>query len=100
MATPDIVASTSAPASALASAFTPAVASAPVPASMPVSSAEPPLEALCGLLLECLAGLAEADAEAACRLAGRAYVALRHENPQQARRFDVLLHRLSRRLSW
>lgn len=78
-------------------ASTPALTS--VPAPMP--GAEPPLEALSGLLLESLAALAEADgAEAACRLAGRAYVALRHASPQEARRFDVLLHRLSRRLNW
>ncbi|WP_198958954.1 hypothetical protein [Candidimonas nitroreducens] len=97
--------STPIPASASVPASAPALAAAPVPtpipAAAPESGAEPTLEALSGLLLESLAALAEADgAEAACRLAGRAYVALRHESPQQARRFDVLLHRLTRRLSW
>ena len=73
-----------------------------IAALSPASGANAPLdETLCGLLLEGLGALADAGGvEKACRLAGRAYVALRHESPQQARRFDVLLHRLSRRLDW
>jgi hypothetical protein len=34
--------------------------------------------------------------EQACRLAGRACVALRRTDPAMARRFDVLLHRMAR----
>lgn len=55
----------------------------------------------CDLLLESLKRLAAGgDVEAACRLAGRACVRLRHAHPDQARRFDVLLHRLSPKLDW
>ena len=53
------------------------------------------------ILLESLAALAGAgEVEAACRLAGRACVALRNPDPSAARRFDVLLHRLAPRLMW
>lgn len=56
---------------------------------------------LARLLLESLAALAEAgEVDRACRLAGRACVLLRHDDPQAARRFDVFLHRMTRRLSW
>ena len=53
------------------------------------------------ILLESLTALASAgQAESACRLAGRACVALRSSEPALARRFDVLLHRLTPRLDW
>lgn len=56
---------------------------------------------LSAILLESLAALAEAgEAEKACRLAGRACVALRATDPAAARRFDVLLHRLTPKLQW
>ncbi|HEX7005996.1 MAG TPA: hypothetical protein VF274_02575 [Alphaproteobacteria bacterium] len=53
------------------------------------------------VLLASLAALADAgQADAACRLAGRAYVLLRRPQPDVARRFDALLHRLAPRLTW
>lgn len=53
------------------------------------------------ILLESLAALAAGgDVERACRLAGRAYMALRQAEPSTARRFDVLLHRLTRLTGW
>lgn len=53
------------------------------------------------ILLESLTALAAAgEVEKACRLAGQACVALRHANPTAARRFDVLLHRLTPKLNW
>jgi hypothetical protein len=53
------------------------------------------------LLLTSLAALAEAgEVEHACRLAGQACVRLRHVDPATARRFDVLLHRLTPALPW
>ena len=56
---------------------------------------------LAGLLLAALKALADAGhGDAACRLAGRACVALRHDYPAEARRFDVLLHRLTPKLDW
>lgn len=52
---------------------------------------------LAEILLESTAALAACGkAELACRLAGRAYVALRRSDPAMARRFDVLLHRMVR----
>lgn len=52
---------------------------------------------LAEILLESTAALAACGkAEQACRLAGRAYVALRRTDPAMARRFDVLLHRIAR----
>ena len=52
---------------------------------------------LAEILLESMAALAACGkAEQACRLAGRAYVALRLTDPAMARRFDVLLHRMAR----
>jgi hypothetical protein len=60
-----------------------------------------PAERLAGILLSSLAALAEAGrVEEACRHAGAACVALRRSDPRAARRFDVLLHRLSPRLDW
>lgn len=59
------------------------------------------LSIACDLLLESLKQMADGgDVEAACRLAGRACVRLRHGHPAQARRFDVLLHRLTPKLGW
>ncbi|HVY58075.1 MAG TPA: hypothetical protein VHA77_09525 [Xanthobacteraceae bacterium] len=48
--------------------------------------------------LEALAAAGQVDA--ACRIAGQACVALRTTDPRAGRRFDALLHRLSRRLAW
>src|SRR5512147_2047115 len=51
------------------------------------------------ILLESIAALAGAgETEAACRLAGQACVALKATDPAAARRFDVLLHRLTPKL--
>lgn len=50
-----------------------------------------------GLLVTSLEKLAAAgDVEAACRLAGQAYVLLRLEDARGAQRFNALLHRLTR----
>jgi hypothetical protein len=50
-----------------------------------------------GLLILSLEKLAAAgEVEAACRLAGEAYVLLRHGDPRGAQRFNALLHRLTR----
>jgi hypothetical protein len=50
-----------------------------------------------GLLVLSLEKLAAAgEMEAACRLAGEAYVLLRHGDPRGAQRFNALLHRLTR----
>jgi hypothetical protein len=43
---------------------------------------------------------AAGEVENACRLAGQACVALRRDDPAAARRFDALLHRLTRKLTW
>ena len=57
----------------------------------------PPDNPMADILLESVAALAACgEVDKACRLAGRAYVALRRSEPWTARRFDVLLHRLSR----
>jgi hypothetical protein len=59
------------------------------------------LQELSGILKASLEALAAAgETETACRLAGRACVALRRDDPAAARRFDVLLHRLTPRLTW
>lgn len=59
------------------------------------------LRRLSEILLESVAALAgTGEVEAACRLAGRACVALRASDPAAARRFDVLLHRLTPKLVW
>lgn len=53
------------------------------------------------ILLESVTALAGAgEVETACRLAGQACVALRASDPTAARRFEVLLHRLTPKLSW
>jgi hypothetical protein len=56
---------------------------------------------LAGILLTSLEALAAAGhVETACRLAGRACVAVRHSDPTAEHSFNALLHRLSRRLDW
>jgi hypothetical protein len=53
------------------------------------------------ILLASITALATAgEVENACRLAGQACVALRHADPEAARRFDILLHRLTPKLTW
>ncbi len=53
------------------------------------------------ILLASLTALAAAgEVEQACRLAGQACVSLRGVDPAAARRFDVLLHRLTPKLAW
>jgi hypothetical protein len=54
----------------------------------------PDLSSLMVLSLEKLA--AAGEVEAACRLAGEAYVLLRLSDPRGAQRFNALLHRLTR----
>lgn len=59
------------------------------------------LSPIVDLLLASLAALAKAgDVEAACRMAGQACVTLRRIDPAAARRFDVLLHRMTPALTW
>lgn len=61
----------------------------------------PQVQRLAELLLASLSSLAAAgEVETACRLAGKACVDLRHSDPALARRFDVLLHRLTPKLTW
>lgn len=52
------------------------------------------------LLASITALAATGEVEKACRLAGEACVALRSTDPAAARRFDVLLHRLTPTLTW
>lgn len=60
-----------------------------------------PTKRLSEILLASVTALAGAgEVEAACRLAGQAYVALRRSEPGAARRFDALLHRLTPLLTW
>jgi hypothetical protein len=52
---------------------------------------------LADVLLDSLRQLATAgETEAACRLAGQACAVLRHDDPRNWRRFNALLHRLTR----
>lgn len=61
----------------------------------------PQPQGLVDILVTSLNALAAAgDVEAACRLAGQACVALRRTDQAAARRFDVLLHRLTPKLTW
>lgn len=56
---------------------------------------------LAEILLASVTALAGAgEVEAACRLAGQACVTLRGTDAAAARRFDVLLHRLTPLLPW
>ncbi len=58
-----------------------------------------PQEQVVLLLLDALQKLADAgEADAACRIAGKACVILRGAAPRDERRFNALLHRLVRRL--
>ena len=58
-------------------------------------------EKLPEILLASLRQLAAAgDVEGACRLAGKACVTLRKEDPGAEHHFNALLHRLSSQLSW
>jgi hypothetical protein len=53
------------------------------------------------LLLRSLEELAAAgNVEGACRLAGHACVTLRKSDPHGERRFNALLHRLTKHVSW
>lgn len=53
------------------------------------------------LLLESLEELAAAgNVEMACRLAGQACMVLRRSDRDAEHRFNALLHRLARQLSW
>ena len=55
------------------------------------------MAALTALLIDALRELGDAgDPEAASRLAGRAYSALRREHPDHAQRINALMHRLAR----
>ncbi len=64
----------------------------PVPAGLP---------SVPEILLASLTALAASgEVEQACRLAGQACMALRRTDKAAARRFDVLLHRLTPRLTW
>lgn len=57
--------------------------------------------ALAPLLIESLDALADAgEADRACRIAGRACMQLRKSDEAAARRFDVWLHRMTRRVEW
>ena len=57
--------------------------------------------ALAPLLLEALDALADAgEVDHACRIAGRACMMLRESDPATARRLDVWLHRMIKRLDW
>lgn len=72
-------------------------------ASKTPSATEPlvPIMQLSAILLASITALAgTGEIEAACRLAGQACVALRGTDPAMARRFDVLLHRLTPKLTW
>ena len=61
------------------------------------SSGDHPVSVLTDLLVTSLEALAKAgQADAACRQAGKACAALRASNPAQWRKFNALLHRLSR----
>lgn len=71
------------------------------PGSIRPPSAGRPLSRVPEILLASVTALAAAgEVETACRLAGRACVALRATDPAAARRFDALLHRLTPKLTW
>ncbi|MBN9244644.1 MAG: hypothetical protein J0I98_17815 [Mesorhizobium sp.] len=60
-----------------------------------------PVSGLAAILLGSLEALATAgQAEAACRDAGKACAVLRGADPVQWRKFNALLHRLSRHVHW
>lgn len=73
----------------------------PVHAAGTARDPNAPARGLVDILVTSLTALAAAgEVEVACRLAGQACVALRHTDQAAARRFDVLLHRLSPKLDW
>ena len=58
-----------------------------------------PHERIIALLLEASQKLADAgEVDAACRIAGKACVALRLSDSRSERRFNVLLHRLTHKI--
>ena len=58
-----------------------------------------PLQAVTTVLVDALRALAAAgEPEAASRLAGRAYAALRREHPEHAQRINALMHSLTRNI--
>jgi hypothetical protein len=60
-----------------------------------------PVPGLAAILLSSFEALATAgQADAACRLAGKACAVLRGADPVQWRKFNALLHRLSRHVHW
>jgi hypothetical protein len=72
------------------------------PGTVPDGLAGPPapLPALADVLVAALEALAAAgEPRDASRLAGRACAALRHDAPGEWRKFNALLHRLSRQIS-
>ena len=73
-------------------------ASGTVPGGRPDMPA--PLGPLADVLVAGLSALAAAgEPREASRLAGKACAALRHDAPDEWRKFNVLLHRLSRQIS-
>lgn len=70
-------------------------------AEVDLADSSGPATRLVEILVASITALAgTGEVEAACRLAGQACVALRTTDPAAARRFDVLLHRLTRTLTW
>lgn len=69
---------------------------------VPAAETRPPVRAtLTDVLLASLEALAAAGhADEACRLAGQACAALRQSDIAGWKRFNALLHRLSRHVSW
>jgi hypothetical protein len=64
-------------------------------------AAKPSPESLACILLASLEALAVAgQVEMACRLAGRACVALRHSDRKGEHLFNALLHRIASRVPW
>lgn len=63
----------------------------------PLATRTEPLAILTVVLIDALRALGAAgEPESACRLAGRAYSALRHDHPDHAQRINALMHRLVR----
>ena len=67
-------------------------------AGSPRSPASTRLAEILAASLEALAAAGQVDE--ACRLAGQACAAARGSDPQVWRRLNVLLHRLTKNLSW
>jgi len=64
-----------------------------------LTSITTPNEQVIVLLLDALQKLADAgEVDAACRIAGKACAVLRQSDAKSERRFNALLHRLTRRL--